>query len=244
MVRIAICDDDEKYLEIIKNAVKNYESQHSEKYEVYLFDNALTFLESLEKSGGFDVALLDICMPGFLGTDIAHEIRNRKDNTEIIFITTSEEFAVEAFSLKAAHYIVKPFTQEKFDEAMDRAKEKIKNEQPKPFKLKLSGGRSKSIDAKDVIYIESRGHAQNVYLKDGICEDTRQTLGEMSSLLEVALPEQFVSPYKGYLVNLSWVQTVETDRIILRQGDSLPVAKGSFRRLRETYMDFMFRKRG
>lgn len=63
--------------------------------------------------------LLDICMPGLLGTDIAREVRQRKDKTEIVFLTGSDEFAVEAFTLKAAHYLVKPFSQDEFDEALE-----------------------------------------------------------------------------------------------------------------------------
>ncbi|MDR3601423.1 MAG: response regulator [Desulfosporosinus sp.] len=52
--------------------------------------------------------LLNIGMPGIVGTQVAAEVRKRKDKSEVIFLTTSDEFAVDAFALKATHYLAKP----------------------------------------------------------------------------------------------------------------------------------------
>jgi DNA-binding LytR/AlgR family response regulator len=109
-MKVAICDDDIKQLAVIKAAMENYELEHNEyTYEIECFDNPLEFMQCSEKTGGYDILLLDICMPSILGTDIAKEIRRKKEKSEIVFLTTSQDFVVEAFALKAAHYLVKPF---------------------------------------------------------------------------------------------------------------------------------------
>ena len=103
MVRIAICDDLRDQLELIRKAVQLYFQDKREPIEVFTYENAMDFVDAFEKKGNFDIVLLDICMPGLLGTDIAAEMRKQKSRAEIVFLSTSEEFAVEAFAVRAAH---------------------------------------------------------------------------------------------------------------------------------------------
>ena len=136
-MNIAICDDLPAQSELIHTAALDYFSRHKEQeVEFSIYNNSLLFLDSLKSTGGFDILLLDICMPGINGTEVAREIRKRQDKCEIVFLTTSDEFAVDAFALKAAHYLLKPFTQELFDEAMDRALARFKNGEVKKIILK------------------------------------------------------------------------------------------------------------
>ncbi|WP_444310294.1 response regulator [Megasphaera sp.] len=75
MVRIAICDDLQEQLDIIQKAVQQYFHDKKEPTEVFTYNNAMDFVDAFEKEGNFDIVLLDICMPGLLGTDIAAEMR-------------------------------------------------------------------------------------------------------------------------------------------------------------------------
>ena len=124
MVRVAICDDQQEYLAGVHDAVSSYFSRRPEfSVRISDFSSPTRFLEELGRSSGWDIVVLDICLPGILGTDIAKEIRRRHDRTEIIFISVSRDYAIEAFSLNAVHYVVKPFTDAQLEEAMDRAME-------------------------------------------------------------------------------------------------------------------------
>jgi DNA-binding LytR/AlgR family response regulator len=127
-----------------------------------LFLKSFDFLDAQEKNP-FDLALLDICMPGMLGTDVTKEIRRRKEKTEIVFIATSDEFAVEAFSIQAAHYLVKPFSQEEFDEAMDRVLEKATDNKDKEISIKVAEGYT-TLSLKEVIYAESDSHMLTIFM--------------------------------------------------------------------------------
>ena len=85
-----------------------------------MYSSAFEMLDAFDKTGCPDIALLDICMPGMLGTELARDILRCSENTDIIFLTTSSDYAVDAFSLHAADYIQKPYTREKFGAALDR----------------------------------------------------------------------------------------------------------------------------
>lgn len=243
MLRIAICDDLSDQLAVIETAVTEYFRSYPEvQVETFTYHNPLIFLESLDKTGGYDILLLDICMPGIDGTQVAEEIRKRKDRSEIVFLTSSDEFAVEAFALKAAHYLVKPFHQAQFCEAMDRAMVQFCAGQTKKIALKLTGGGNRVLELNEIIWIESSNHTQRVFLKEGDSEVVRESLSQLFTVLEELSPGQFVSPIKGYLVNQNAIRTVEPKGIIMRSGQTIPLARGTFREFSDRYFSYLFPK--
>ena len=241
MLHIAICDDNPDQLAFIFSCAQAYFSARAE-HEVHItqFDNSLLFLENLDKCGGCDIALLDICMPGILGTDVAKQIRARRDMTEIIFLTTSDEYAIDAFSLKAAHYLLKPFTIAQFDEAMNRAMARFSNGLVKTVVIKSEGRVIRMVDINDILYIESRGHILTIYTKVGPCTEARHSLSRLEEELHKLSPGQFISPYKGYIVNQKSIRVIEREHILLCSGDCVPIPKRGFREIQNAYFDYMF----
>lgn len=244
-ISIAICDDLPEQSELISTAVMNYFAGHNAKTPgICVYNNPLLFLEGLKNTGGFDVLLLDICMPGLNGVAVAREIRNRKEKCEIVFLTTSDEFAVDAFSLKAAHYLLKPFTQAQFDEAMDRAMARFQSGSVRKIVLRPQGGGLQNIEVDEILYIESFGHMLNICLETGSTTESRRSLIRVLEMLEEVSPGQFGSPCKGYLVNQKAVRTIEPKQVILKNGMKIPIARGSFREFQERHFAFMFPDRG
>ena len=68
----------------------------------------------------YDLLLLDVLMPGVSGMQAAREIRERNSRTEIVFLTSSPEYAVESYSVRAHYYLLKPVTEEKLFPILDR----------------------------------------------------------------------------------------------------------------------------
>lgn len=244
MLKITICDDSPEQLTLIRSSLLTYFASHEEQPEISAFSSSLLFLESLDKSGGCDIALLDICMPGILGTEVAKEIRTRRDKTEIIFLTTSDEYAVDAFVLKAAHYLLKPFTQAQFDEAMDRAMARFADGTVKNIVIKPEGGGAQMVDIGEILYIETQKHILTVHMKTGVCTEGQRSLSRLMEELEKLSPGQFITPYKGYLVNQKAIAAIEPEQIVLRGGARIPIPKRGFRELQNAYFDYMFGKNG
>lgn len=205
MVRIAICDDLQEQLDIIQKAVQQYFHDKKEPTEVFTYNNAMDFVDAFEKEGNFDIVLL--------GTDIAAEMRKQKSRAEIIFLSTSEEFAVEAFAVRAAHYLVKPFTQKEFDQAMDRVMESIRQRHSGKMIFRLVGGGIQVEEVNAILYVESNGHIQKVYTADHSLLETRQSLASLLDTLDAIAPGQFVSPGKSYIVNQSAIRVIKSDYI-------------------------------
>ncbi len=242
MVRIAVCDDQSAHLKKVIESAEEYFRKHPE-YQARIegFGNSASFLETLGRSGGWDIVILDICMPGISGTEIAREIRKRHDHTGIIFISASSDYAVDAFALNAVHYVLKPFSGEQFEEAMTRALQPFSEKKPKRIILHLENGAVRNIDIDDISYIESIAYRRIVHASTGKYEEMRKTLSAFLSELDDMSPGQFIQPYRGYIVNLNAIRTITPEYIVMNSGERILIKRGDFRRLRSLFFDWSFR---
>lgn len=240
MLRIAICDDLQDELNKIRQAAEVYFQDSREQVAYATFTSSFAFAEAIEEGSQFDIILLDICMPGLLGTEVAKELRKQDALAEIIFLTTSDEFAVEAFSVKATDYLLKPFTQVQFDKALDRAISMIRQRNSSKVLFRLLGGGVRVESVAHILYLESNGHILMVHLADSTSFETRRTLQDIKADLDKIAPGQFLSPNKGYLVNLSQVHIIKSDCVEV-QGARIPLGKRKYREFQQQYFQFMFK---
>ena len=84
-----ICDDQKSELEMMQKIISDYAGEHPDLFlAIQCFSNPFDMLDEIDRSGAPDIALLDICMPGVLGTEVAREIqRKSQDVTDIVFLT-------------------------------------------------------------------------------------------------------------------------------------------------------------
>lgn len=234
-MNITICDDQKSELEKIRQIVTEYAEVHSEFFiEISCFSNPLDMLDGINKNGVPDIALLDICMPGILGTEIAKELQSKnEDNTDIIFLTTSSDFAVEAFALHVNDYLTKPFTKERLTDTLDRVIEKRKR---RLFVPVTCGREIYRIDLYQVMYMESKSHNVEIFLKFGKSIKTRTALADMKSLLFGV--DGFISVGASYIVNLRCVQSILQTELVMTNGQNIPVPRRLRNDVRELYFDF------
>ncbi len=83
---------------------------------------------SLLKENKYDLVLLDIKMPGFSGIEVARLLKNFDNPPQLVFTTAYDEYAVEAFKVAAVDYLLKPISEKRFQEALDRVWERLKKE--------------------------------------------------------------------------------------------------------------------
>lgn len=243
MIDIAVCDDSPVELSQITTLAKDYIATNNIDANVISFDHPDALLTFSEKAP-FDLYLLDIVMPMINGIAAGRELRSRHDQAQIIYITTSDEFAVDAFSLRAAHYLVKPFSDAQFREAMDRVMAILSASEEKKLTIMLAGGSLHNIDIDDIQYIESNGHTVVFHLKTGTCNEMRRSLSRVFEELERLSPTQFIQPYKGFIVNQRNIVTIESSGITMICGALIPIPRGSLRELQSHYVEWRFGRKG
>lgn len=238
MIKISICDDNAKDRKQIADNLRAYIALHSEygiKFDIY--SSAFEMLDAFEKTGSSDIALLDICMPGMLGTELARDILRCSKNTDIIFLTASSDYAVDAFSIHASDYIKKPYTQEKFNESLDRV---ISMHQDKTWILISSEGELHRIALEDVLYIETRDKSRIFSLVSGKKLITRLTAAKLQEY--ISMTEYMVTCGASYIVNLHHVRCFSGTDLIIDNGVSVPIPRRLRSRIKQEYFDFYLKE--
>lgn len=241
MLRIVICEDEEKDLAYIRQGVGAYCSGHSERgFRVEEYSNPSDMLDALERGAVWDIALLDIYLPALLGTDIARDLRERLKHLEIIFLTTSTDHAVDAFALGAAHYLLKPFTFDQLREALDRALTDCERQERQSIILRLENGAASTVMLGEILYIETLNRSRVVHTTSGDYAEHRQSLTALFNQLNQLSPGQFINPYRGYIVSQDAIRMITAREIVLRNGVKIPVKEGIFREIRDNFFQWMF----
>lgn len=115
MLRGVIVDDEKSAIDVLKNLLENSQKIHIIK----TFNKSSDAIKEIPKLK-FDVAFLDIDMPGINGIELARNINELNNNIEIVFVTEYDEYAIDAFRVNAIDYLLKPMLSNHINETIDR----------------------------------------------------------------------------------------------------------------------------
>lgn len=228
-MRIAICDDSIQEQKQIIEALHSYDP--TRKPECFISGRELL---AAAKCQPFDIVFLDIYMPGENGVEIAGKLQKISAATGIVFVTTSTDHAVDAFSLHALHYLVKPVTAAGVTEALCRLAELRRKK--RPLILLPSGNSSYTVYLDEIGYIQSVGHAKEVMLTNGRMIRVWMSLEE----LKTQLGENFLKINRSTIVNMEQIEQMCADTCMLQDGTRLEFARRERGRIRSAYNDYLF----
>lgn len=233
-MRVVICDDIQKDIETIRTALDAYATAHPEYHvEIDEYNAAADVLHRMEKGEPYDIALMDICMPGVSGTDAAEKMLEKNPEMSVIFLTTSDEYAVEAFAMNAIHYLLKPFTQERFDAALDRAIKKTRAQDL--LSLDCVNGVYR-VWIREIVSIESQNHYLLLGLSSGKTLKLRMKLSQMFE--EIQKYPEFIKVGASYVVNFDFVRGISGYSIEMQGGVKIPVPRRSVEEVQRAYMEY------
>ncbi|BAL00207.1 putative two-component response regulator [Oscillibacter valericigenes Sjm18-20] len=236
MLHIAICDDMPQELERAGSLLKKYACEHMhDEIKTDFFSAPLELLTHVAEKGGFDVLLLDIYMPGIIGTEAARELRAMGDKCQIIFLTTSRDHAIDAFSLDAAHYLVKPYSEKEFFAALDKVMDKFIKKDEICITIKSTEGISR-VDLNKLVYAETDNHVQKLYLSDGKVISVRKSSSELFELLEEE--PRFYKCGSTYIINMDYIVELTSRNVAFSTGARIPILSRKYMELRKLYMDY------
>lgn len=231
----ALIADDEPLARLL---LREYLAAHAAVQVVAEADNGLDAARAVQDLAP-DLVFLDIQMPKLTGLEVLQLTGLRQG---VIFTTAYDQHALAAFDLHAVDYLLKPFTQARFDAALQRAAllrgaeapavERLLANQPLQRVLIRDGTELRVLALDEVEYAESQAdyvafhHAGRVHLK-------AQRISELETQLD---PRRFVRVHRSFIVNLAQMQALERTEagghaLRLRSGKRLPVSRSGHERL-------------
>lgn len=237
MYQIALCDDETAELDKTEQLLETYVKRHPQaEFLVERFDHADKLLRTMKEQGYLpDLLLMDIYMPEKMGIDAARELRDMGNHSRIVFLTTSKEHALEAFRVDAAQYLVKPISQDMLFPVLDRFFGDSEEERRRYLVLRAEG-RICRVAVSDIIYCEAQGKTQSMYLADGTQRLLRMTMAEIYEML--AQYEEFVRVGVTYIINLEFVENLNSQEICVSGGKRVYLPRGAYKTLKEQYFRY------
>lgn len=235
-MKIAVLDDDLNDLHVLCTILDKICADHMPRPIVRAFTDDKKFLVHMS-SARADIVFLDIYLKEHTGIKTAQILRSFNTNCAIIFVTTSRDHAVEAFSVTAAHYLIKPVTEAGVREALARTPF-FKKEYPTiPLTIDYMEHR---VPIENIRYVDADGRRCCFHLTDGTVLTPYITLARVRELLE-NMP-MFLSCHRSLLVNMDDIRKITSKGILLTDGILLPIATRRSSEVERCYRSYMLKK--
>ena len=222
--RIAVVDDLERDRAWLAEKLADYMARDRLEYELTAFASGEGFSAALEQGQRFNLVFMDIYMDGITGIEAA-----------LVFLTTSEDFMRQGFSLNSAHYLIKPVKDEDFAQAMANCR--LGRALQVPTLAVTVEGRTLEVDTRQIRYLE-------VQQRSVVLHTTRGDLPLGRSFSAAAAPlerdRRFLLCFKGVLVNMDHIAAQTGDELRLDNGSILPIAPRRRREILAQYRAYMF----
>lgn len=238
MINIAICDDSKQERQILAALFKRYQELHATPLQIHIFQNGFSLLDAIDQGKRFDITILDILMPGENGIEIARNIRASGTDTEIIFLTSSPEYAVDSYEVKAQNYLLKPVTEEKFFASIDSILAELDEKDTASFIIYTTEKQYSRIRVSSLVYGEVTHRTITLHLADQTMISAIMTFTEFLDILK-AYPD-FIYPHRSYAVNMHYIQYVTKSDIILTDGQKIPLSRNNYTKISEQFLNFAY----
>lgn len=229
MYRIAICDDNRRFMDEFLPRLDKALSSKSMDAKIEKFDNTASFLKRINQGVLFDLVFLDIYLGKENGYQFAKQLRNREIQMDIIFITTTEDYAVMGYDVSPLLYLVKPVKDTQIEYACDIF---LKKNRPSQLILNLSG-ETFSLNITDLIYCEVCGHKVSLHLSSGAVKEIRYSLYDLEKQLPGSL---FARSHQSYLINMSHISSITRYELTLDTGAKLPISQSRYMELQNRFI--------
>ena len=235
---IAVCDDQAQELENLINLLHIWQEEHNATLRYKTFRNATELLNAAEKEC-FTLYLLDVMMPGTDGMAAAREIRSFDEVADIVFLTSSPDFAYASYGVHALDYLLKPIQPDKLLPILNRLSQR--EQEPQDDLLLKSGATLIRVPFSQLTYVEVMNKHLYYHLTSGTVHEIPGTLKQCESLL-LSRPE-FKQIHRSYIVNLLQVVELSPTAIKTSSGKKLPVSRGLYPDLQKDYVKLLFNQR-
>lgn len=179
-------------------------------------------------------------MPLLNGIDAAKELRQQDKTVKIVFLTTSPEFAVDSYTVKASNYLLKPLQADQLYVCLDELVEEIQKN-AKTIIVK-STKTTHRVEVKSIEYIEAQNKHVLFALSDGRTIESVEPLYSYENMLLLA--DGFFKCSRSYIVNIHRIDTYSSKELKTHSGCRIPISRSCQKEFEAAYFEVLFGKAG
>lgn len=231
MIKIAICDDEISFQQVLKKELEIYYGALEITTEMFCSGNQ--FLETFKNNPmEYQIIFMDIEMPGLNGIDVSKQIRKINQSVTIIFLTSHTELAMEGYQVDAFRFLDKPLQVEKLVNTL-RAFSELRLQDAK-FELQ-DKERNLLVNWAEILYMQS----ENVYIYV-VFENDKYLVRKKLSDIEKEMPKHtFYKPHRSFVINLKFVKAYDGKKILMKNGVEIPLSRGKQKDFKGAMMNYL-----
>lgn len=243
MLRIALCDDEEKQLNQAAAMLNTYLSSRPDlSGQVETFRSGIALLTRVEDAGGFDLYVLDILMPQLSGIDTGHRLRALGDGGEIVYLTTSNDFAADSYDVRAFFYLLKPVNEEKLFQVLDGAVEKLNRRRSSAVVVTTVDG-PRRILLERIRYVERMGRCMRYYCTDTTIDSQTIRVSFREAAAPLLADRRFCLCGASFVLNFQHVTGVNGQTALLDNGQTVILPRTSATGFKKAWGNYWLEER-
>lgn len=219
MMNICIVEDEASQAKLLRDYILKYANKSGQQLSVTHLPDGIDLVDDYK--GQYDIILLDIQMKHLDGMAAAEKIRALDSDVIIIFITSTVQYAVQGYAVDALGYVLKPVPYVQFEQLFDKAITRVNARRKKVYIKIPVDERQLKLDCENIYYIESQRNNVQIHCKD----EDYVTAGPLKKFEEMLSNHGFSKCHNAYIINLSYVQAVQKEEVLLTNGVTLPISR-------------------
>ena len=232
MYQIAICDDDQSFIQDLKINLERYAADTGREFCFFEFHDGIELIENYQPD--FDLIFMDIKMEKLGGLETAEEIRKTDSTVGLFFLTSLSQYVWKGYEYGAINYLLKPMKYGRLKMELDRFFSRYQGREEGYLSFSNDNGKYKVL-YKNLRYAETQ--KRNVLLHfDGQEQVIYKNMKEIASLLEAQ--RQFARCHASFMVNMAYVKSVENLEAVLTTGERVPISQPKRKEFMAKLADF------
>ena len=224
MIQIAICDDDMTTTSQIEEYIRQIEIEQHIQVQYRIFFDGKSFMQSVESGEVYDLIYLDVEMPLMKGLDVAKKLREMEISSLIIYISNYETYCESMIETEPFRFLRKPINDvDLFRKYFMSAYKKLENRN-EYYTYSYKKIHHK-ININDIMYFESNNRKICIHTNGN--QENNTFYGQLDKV-EKELESKsctFIRIHQSYLVNSTYINTVQHDAVILKNKAELSISE-------------------
>lgn len=244
-MRIAVCDDEAVCRAQLLDIATDYAEERQDKAVVFeYFSDPEALLKETEENGFFDIYILDIVMPGMNGIQLGQALRKSGADGKIIYLTGSQEYALDSFRVRAFDYLLKPIDKTTFYTVLDEAISSINIKKDRVLVIKTRDNNTR-VTFDSILYALLDGRSIEYHLVGGkTVESTTLRTTFTEAVSELLQDKRFTLCGAGLAVNMHHVTAVESEGVVFTENERVLLGKKACRELRLKWSNYWINEEG
>lgn len=235
MINIALCDDEQEFLDRMQNELHQLADKLDFTIETYLYTDGNKVVDLIDRDQeNFHILFLDIDMQGISGLEVARKIREKGSDIILIFVSAHEQYVFDSIEYNPFRYIRKSRIEKELPLALRAACARIEELKDDQIVVKTENSEVK-IKHSEIMYFETSARKLAIHLSNGKILEIRKTIKELCEALN---DDHFIRLHSGCVANVKYINKFSNYDITLDNGEQLIISRGRVKDVKRKLMDY------